>query len=272
MAVGLARVRSFGEQVVAFLRLFKDLCVCVLTGKPFVHKAQNTLSLHFDLFATQSKMRIDAPNELQLSYTRMMMGFLLFNPNPVRIAMIGLGGGSLAKYCYQFLPRSTIVVAEISAEVILLREQFGIPADDERFRVVRIDGEDFVRNPGANFDVLLVDGFDRHGQAPQLGSATFYADCHQCLSPTGLLVVNLARADRKYQDRIACIRKIFSTAIVVGADDNCNQIVFAFPAGSPCTPVERLPDHLEQMEVAHPADLSSMLFKIRREQRRQLLD
>ena len=41
-----------------------------------------------------------------------MMGFLLFQPAPARIAMIGLGGGSLAKYCALKLPEADFTAIE----------------------------------------------------------------------------------------------------------------------------------------------------------------
>ena len=244
----------------------------MLTGKPFLHRGQDTLSLHFDLLATQSQMRLDAPIELQLPYTRTMMGFVLFHPRPARIAMIGLGGGSMVKYCHEHLPRSFMEVAEISAQVIALRDQFGIPPDSERLRVRCVDGADFVRDSDAQFDVLLVDGFDRLGQSPQLCSSTFYANCRQRLAPGGLMVVNMARPDPLRLHRIDRIRDQFSTVLLVESDDFCSQIVFAFPAGTVCTPVERLLDCLGPMEHAHPVDLRRTLFKIRREQLRHLVD
>ena len=66
-------------------------------GKPFAFDNDDMRTLHFDDRFIQSAMRISAPNELLLSYTRAMMGFLLFKPQPRHILMIGLGGGSLAK-------------------------------------------------------------------------------------------------------------------------------------------------------------------------------
>lgn len=259
-------------QLRGFPHLVKDLFACVLTHKPFVHETGDTLSLHFDFMATQSQMRCDSPYELQLPYTRTMMGFVLFHPRPGRIGMIGLGGGSMAKYCYQRLPLSSIVVAEISPEVIDLRNLFQIPQDDDRFSVLCIDGVDFVRDPAAELDVLLVDGFDRRGQAPQLCSSSFYADCRQRLAPGGLLVVNIATYDPLSVEGIDRIREHFPVAVVVDSDDFCSQVVFAFPPGVACAPVEELLNRLGPLERAHPVDLRRTLFKIRRERRLQLLD
>ena len=79
-----------------------------------------------------------------MEYTPKMMAFLLFNPNPEHIAVIGLGGGSLAKFCYRNLSRSRITVVEISQDFIALREEFCIPKDNERFRVVHDDGARYI--------------------------------------------------------------------------------------------------------------------------------
>ena len=74
---------------------------------PLVHEKDGELSLHFGFPTIQSRMLKADPEHLVLDYTRTMMGFLLFQPKPVRIAMIGLGGGSLAKYCTDDFPTAT---------------------------------------------------------------------------------------------------------------------------------------------------------------------
>src|SRR3546814_5260491 len=62
-------------------------------------------------------MSIPEPNRLLLEYTQAMMGFLLFNASPGTIEIIGLGGGSLAKYCHAYLPSSNIRAVEIDEHV-----------------------------------------------------------------------------------------------------------------------------------------------------------
>jgi hypothetical protein len=60
--------------------------------------------------SVQSVMNLDEPHALVSAYTRKMMGFMLFKPSPKRIVMLGLGGGSLAKFCYRYLPKTQITV------------------------------------------------------------------------------------------------------------------------------------------------------------------
>src|SRR5512132_3183095 len=77
---------------------------------PFVRKGLTSQSLYFSIEEVQSRMQLQHPDALDLRYTRTMMGFLRFLPAPRAIAMIGLGGGSLAKFCHRYLPKARIDV------------------------------------------------------------------------------------------------------------------------------------------------------------------
>jgi spermidine synthase len=99
---------------------------------PFIYEEQNCKSLHFTIHQLQSKMSISRPDELKVDYTKTMMGFVLLNRRPKHIVMIGLGGGSLAKFCYKHLPESRITVIEINPHVIALRNEFLIPLRSSR--------------------------------------------------------------------------------------------------------------------------------------------
>src|SRR5690348_13659038 len=66
--------------------------------------------LHLGTDTIQSGMRVSAPDELVLAYTRSMMAFLLFVSEPQRVVTVGLGGGSVSKWVYRHLPRARQVV------------------------------------------------------------------------------------------------------------------------------------------------------------------
>jgi len=196
--------------------------------KPFVYESLSSKALHFSISETQSRMRLDDPHALDLEYTRTMMAFLLFNPEPKNIAMIGLGGGSLAKFCHRYLPNSHVQVVEINPHVIALRDAFQVPPDDERFRVIRGDGASFVRNMPARVDVLLVDGFDSHGLPARLASQRFYDNCLDALQPGGIMVANLHYGHRHYEVYLDRIRRSFNGSVLVVDDgEMSNSIVFA---------------------------------------------
>jgi spermidine synthase len=196
--------------------------------KPFVYESLRSKALHFSIGEIQSRMQIQDPHALDLEYTRTMMGFLLFNPAPLCVAMIGLGGGSLAKFCFRYLPQTRIEVVEINPHVIALRDEFHVPPNDERFTVVRGDGANFVRLRATRPDVLLVDGFDLQGLPSRLCSQRFYDDCADMLLPDGIMVVNLHYGHVSYEKHLERIRRSFNNVVLVVDDGELsNSIVFA---------------------------------------------
>jgi spermidine synthase len=251
------------KDLIAFLRQQVRLCIQFVQHKPFVYTTRDTRSLHFDLISVQSEMRRDAPDELVLSYTRMMMGFLLFQPAPRAIAMIGLGGGSLPKYCCAKFPDVPILVAEINPAVIALRDLFCIPPDNERFQIKCEDGAHFVRTVSGPIDVLLVDGFDRKGQSPQLCSERFYEDCFQLLPPGGVMVVNLALEDPLLAQSIERIHRRFPNTVVVNSEDCTNRIAFAPKGAVFDLSHEQLCARLGWLEHHHQVGLGRTLQRIR---------
>ena len=178
-------------------------------------------SLHIGSDTVQSAMRISAPNDLELSYTRSMMGFLLFNEKPQSVLMIGLGGGSVAKFIYHRMPWTTTRVIELNERVLTVaRRYFSVPDDDARFEVILGDGAEFVARPKVCADLMMVDGYDGESLVEALASERFYRDCHDRLNKGGMLVVNLWGGDRQFHDTL-------------------KRIETAFPAGTLCLPAEK---------------------------------
>ena len=189
-------------------------------------------SLEFRPGMIQSAMRLSRPDQLVLRYSQAMMCFTLFKPKPRHILMVGLGGGSLAKFCYRHLPHARITVLELRADVIALRDQFLIPPDDERFQIIHADALDYIARTPACADVLLIDGFDDNGLPPALGSARFYADCRRALRPDGVLVANIFSYDQHYDDMLRRLGFVFARRLCWfdGIAGN-NRIIFAVKDG-----------------------------------------
>jgi spermidine synthase len=195
---------------------------------PLVTTRDGVRTLEFRAGAVQSAMRVDRPHQLLLAYVRAMMCFVLFVPRPRHILMVGLGGGSLLKFCYRHFPQARISVVELRADVIALREQFCVPPDDERLTVIHGDALDLVASMRNSVDVLMVDGFDEVGLPPALGSAKFYADCRRALRRNGVLVANVFSYDVHYPRMLHRLRLIFNERLCYldGVAGN-NRILFA---------------------------------------------
>jgi spermidine synthase len=178
-------------------------------------------SLHIGSDTIQSAMRIAKPHELELAYTRSMMAFLLFQARPQRALLVGLGGGSLAKFIYARMPWVITEVVEINPRVLTVaRRYFHVPENDDRLTITIADGAEHKGRAGPPVDVLAVDGYDAESHVEELSDSTFYAACRRRLAPGGILVVNLWGGDRQFNDIL-------------------QRIENAFPAGTLCLPAEK---------------------------------
>lgn len=231
-------------------------------NKPYLTEQEGIVALNFDALSIQSEMRIDFPDELVIAYTRLMMSFLLLAPSPNRIAMIGLGGGSMAKYCYRHLPRSKIVIIEINPDVIALRNEFAIPADDNRFQILLGNGAEWVSN-NQQIDILVADGFDTDGLPAQLSSQQFYDDCYSALSENGIMVANLWGGYPNYDDYLERIKHSFAGhVIVVDTDDSVNKIILAVKAAAFPPSSSTIRKHAHLLSLSHPLNFQAKSNKL----------
>jgi spermidine synthase len=209
--------------------------------KPFIVDMRLKRFLHFDFDAVQSAMDLVRPERLCLSYTRKMMGFLLFNRLPKRVLLLGLGGGSLARFCYRHLPQSSVTAIELNEHVLSLRNEFQVPADDARFRVLHSDGAEYVAGLPSCKDVILADACDRSGIAPQMNDLEFYRNAFRCLTPGGVFVANVCGDPDSRNAHLLRIRQVFGEQwLTLPVRPDGSIIVFAFKDARPAAPFTEL--------------------------------
>lgn len=196
--------------------------------RPFALDSVRSRRLHFSLRYVQSEMLMDYPDALTLSYTRQMMGFLPLLPDPHELMIVGLGGGSLTKFCYRHLPQTHITTVEINPEVLAFGSLFQLPAEDARHRIVLADAADHLSQVTTGLDVVLLDGCDAQGTARRFCSPEFFRELRGKLRHEGIAVINLigvaSRASRLLED----LRSAFDgQVLVLNAQANDNRLVFA---------------------------------------------
>jgi spermidine synthase len=169
--------------------------------------------LHVGGEAIQSAMRLDDPFALALDYTRCMMAFLLFHPAPRRALMIGLGGGSLAKFFHRRLTGLRTHVVEYDERVIATaRALFHVPADDARLTVELGDGIEALAPECC--DLLVVDGFEDESTPPALVSQAFFDAAWCALEDRGALVMNFMDDDRDFDRNLKRVELAFGGAVL----------------------------------------------------------
>ncbi|HEX9571234.1 MAG TPA: fused MFS/spermidine synthase, partial [Burkholderiales bacterium] len=183
--------------------------------------------------AIQSAMRVDAPDRIELDYVQAMMAFLLFRPKPREVLMVGLGGGSMARFIHQRMPNVRVSVVEIDPGVVTVaRRYFHFPEEDERLEILIGDGAELVPRRPAGADVLVVDGFVNGRPAQGLCTRSFYDGAFAALREPGVMVANFMADDGKIERHLDRIEKSFGRSpTLLLAQEEDNLIAFAHRGG-----------------------------------------
>jgi spermidine synthase len=207
-----------------------------------ISEAQGVRTLHLGGDAIQSAIRLSNPEALELHYTRAMMGFLLIVPEPRDVLLVGLGGGSVARFMRRHFPRAHITAVEINPSVVAAaRAWFGLPQNDDRLNVLVGDGERYVPEHPDSCDVLLLDAFNDGEAVRALSTRRYYEDCFKALRPGGALVQNFMADDPNLGICIDRLQRIFAGNVLrLPAANQVNTIVLALKGERPPFRVESL--------------------------------
>lgn len=209
---------------------FVEQLVAGRYNRPFIIENRIERSLHFDLRYVQSSMDIRRPNELAARYTQKMAGFLLFNEQPARIVILGLGGGALTRFCHANIAGAVIESVEISDDIIALAPYFDVPPESERCLIRKADGEQFIQaKEEGSTDLLLIDAFDRDGLAASITGLPFVRAACRCLSDQGILVINLGGDVSRVRQFVRYAARVFPGKIMMtDVRDSSNLVMYCF--------------------------------------------
>jgi len=146
--------------------------------------------------AMQSAVRVEAPNELLLPYTRFFEMAFHFKPDAVHFLVLGGGGYSFPRYLLANYPRVTVDVVEIDPKVTELARDFFFLTDDPRLNVIHEDARSALRKMRGNYyDVILVDVFNSHYSIPfHLTTLETARLLREKLTDDGVVILNILSA------------------------------------------------------------------------------
>jgi spermidine synthase len=195
--------------------------------------------LHLDSIWIQGSMDQRDPVRLVHEYVQRMMAWLLFvEPDcvPQRRAMqLGLGAGSLTKFCVKMLRMPTTVIELNPGVLHACRGWFHLPEAGPLLEIVLADAEQEIGNPKwwGMVDALQVDLYDHEAAAPVLDSVAFYAACRRLLTEAGCMTVNLFGRRASFQHSVARMAEAFGAQALwrFKATREGNTVVMAFNGG-----------------------------------------
>lgn len=192
--------------------------------------------------AVQSRLDLAAPHTLASPYARGMFASYLYQPQPRRVLIVGLGGGAMVRFLTHHEPALTIDAVEIDPAVVRLADQYFGVRSAGPVRVHTADAVAFIESAADRYDLILMDAFlrpsaatDPTGVPSGLKTRAFLQRLKSVLAPGGVVAFNMNEHDRMADD-IAAVREVFGPVAVYRCPPAANKVVVAAADGLPGDP------------------------------------
>jgi spermidine synthase len=207
------------------------------------------------------------PKQMVFDYTRMMMAALLLNPEPRRILVVGLGGGTLPMALDEILPETRIDAVEIDPAVVrVAREYFGF-APSPRVNVFDQDARVFVKRAlqkGETYDLILLDAFTGEYIPEHLMTREFLDETRQLLSEGGVVAANTFAISELYDHESVTYQAVFDIFFNMKPNVSGNRVILARDGDLPSRAVlEQRAAELEPLLAPFGIDLAAMIDLMR---------
>lgn len=215
---------------------------------------------------SQSCFNKSSPQALIFNYTKMLFSALLINPEPKRILIIGLGGGTMSNTLSQLLPNSKIDNVEIDDAVVkVAREYFGF-FENQYIKTYVQDGRIFIKRAllkKQQYDWIIFDAFNGDYIPEHMLTKEFLQETKKLLSDDGVLTSNTFSISQLYAHESATYQAVFGEFYNVRNRKNSNRIILVSNKALPTREelqinVDKLAEPLAYFNVDLPYILNSM--------------
>lgn len=171
----------------------------------------------------QSALDLEDPRRTVFRYADYMHVGMVFQPEPRRVLVIGMGGGTVPKRYLEDYPAVQVDVVDIDPEVVEVAHRFfGVPRDS-RLRAFAQDGRRFVQRADKRYDHVLMDAYLRDTLPFHLATREFFQDVRGKLGPGGVFVVNVIGAldgphSRLFRAVYRTLREVYPAVYVFPVD------------------------------------------------------
>lgn len=231
--------------------------------------AHGVRSLHFGTPPKQSSMSLTEPDRLELPYVRAMTGALMFHDHPARVLILGLGGGSLARFFLSEFPECEVTAVELRRQVVEVARQFFHLPEDGRLSLHVADADAYVyserESVASRYDLLLVDTYDHIGMVPHINAASFFANAKSLLSPQGVLAINLWGTHKVSLQRATdLLKKTFGPkCFKLPVPNRGNVIGFGLNSDANITVIKSLSAKAMELEVRLGVEMRQFLERVK---------
>jgi len=198
-----------------------------------VDQRGNTLCLQFSVRKDQRNqtcMDRSAPRKMVFPYAKMMMLSLLMVPEPERILIIGLGGGTLPVALNELYPEAKIDAVEIDPAVKTVAETYFGFQENDNMKVILKDARVHTKRAlaaGQRYDLIMLDAFNGDYIPEHLLTREYLEETRELLTEGGVVAANTFAISRLYDHESNTYRAVFGTFYNVRSRISANRVILA---------------------------------------------
>jgi len=225
----------------------------------FVHQRGSVVTLRFNKMTAvekQSEVDLSDMHHLMLEYSRMVFCGLLYNPEPQRVLVVGLGGGVIPREMRYYFPELEIDVAEIDGTILpIAKEYFGF-REDEKLKVHIEDGRMFIkkqlqREAVPKYDIIVLDAFNSEYIPFHLMTKEFLEQVKGVLADDGVVAANVFYSNRLYDAELKTFLDTFGRCQAFYGKRSANAILAAPGPDCPTLSVKEAVIRAKELQQKH---------------------
>ncbi len=180
--------------------------------------------------AYQACIDLVEPERLLFEYTQGLLAGYAINPEPERILIIGLGGGTMPRIMHKIYQRSEIISVEIDPVVVKLAKQYFRYQENDKVKTVIKDGRVFVKRAllkKEKFDWIILDAFNGDYIPEHLMTREFLSEVKGLLKTGGILSSNTFSNSRLFDHESVTYQSVFGKLHIFQTPTKGNRVIFA---------------------------------------------
>jgi spermidine synthase len=186
----------------------------------------------------QSQVNLSNLRQQRLEYTRLAFCGLLYQPQPKRVLVLGLGGGVIPREMHYYYPDIEIDVVEIDPDIPPIAKQYFGFSTDDKLKVHIDDGRMFIKKqllqePVPKYDIIILDAFNSEYIPFHLMTSEFLDQVNGVLADDGVVVANVFYSNRLFDAELKTFLAVFERCQVFQGKRSMNAMLAA--PGPNCT-------------------------------------
>ena len=236
-AVRAATLQDFGPVIHRKDSLYNSI---------FIHENGSVRTLRFGRRSygpIQSQVDLNDLSKHMLEYSKLTFCGLLYQPQPQRLLVLGLGGGVIPREMRRCFPQLEIDVVEIDRDIPPVAKRFLGFSEDERLRVHVEDGRTFVRkqhrrDPRPRYDMVVLDAFNGDYIPFHLMTKEFLEEVKGLLDDDGVVIANVFFTNRLFDAEFKTFLAVFGRTQAFFGVDSTNAMLVAAGSATPTLTVD----------------------------------